>query len=176
MNPKEMERMFTRYKPVARHLAKKYAARTGKPYYDLIDEAEGLLAEIIADWDGRFHYDPAKSKEVSYLYQILNRKLFDLCFRQGCRTKTKNFSVLEPNAGLFEVPARKNKVQEILSMLGEDARILVTTILMAPGDLARDVDLVHLKWGRVAIRSYFVGLQWTPERIDHAWAEVQECL
>lgn len=148
------------------------------PYQELVEEAEGILALMIARWDrgGSTGFDGSKAGPTSWIYRGLYWDLQIYCDRK--RPKERNFSTLGTEENPISLAQKTGWLEGLLSQLGEDARILVTTILFAPSDIAKDIvpNPRSSRRGREAVVSYLRGQGWGLERITSAWSEVEVAL
>lgn len=170
MTHQEQITLYKKFLPLANSLARKAARRHRMPTGELQAEARSLWGKIVAEWPQR--YDPARCGECHWAYQQIYWRLLDFCTRQPARKHEVQMS----NKADFK--AKGNWLPGFLAMLGEDARIVVSTILHAPGEIVEEI----MPRGnrprtrtrtRIALEDYFEdSLGWPMSRFDSAWAEV----
>jgi hypothetical protein len=174
-------KLFDKHLPLTTHLAKRFAKRHFTiPLQEIIDEAQGRLSLVVSRWnqkDGE-GYNHTLCNPTSWIYRELNWHLQTYCQRKRPReNRIKTFSVLERDENPVQLPAKKNWLEGILHSLGEDARIIVGTILSAPREIAEELQPATCGRARIAVREYLVKRKgWSMDRLDMAWKEVSECL
>lgn len=155
-------KLFLQFQPLAYKLAHRFAHRYGLPQTDMEDEALELLGEICAQWtEQNGGFNPTKSKPISWVYNKLFWRLADYCRR---RPREIHFSDISAG-GLMH---RANWLATFCRDLGEDARLLVTTIFNAPNEIAEDV--VCYTYQALAAAG------WQRVRILRCWQEVGAAL
>jgi hypothetical protein len=169
-------RLFTQYQPLTQRMASKFATTYGMDYHQLLEEANGILSVNACLWnsDTASEFDATKSCEMSWIYRGLYWGLMDFCTRK--RDKARSFSSLRPEENPIDAPAKTSRMSTLRQNLGEDARILVETILSAPVEIADDIQTSTRGRARKALRSYFTQRGWDTDRIERAWNEVTTCL
>lgn len=177
MTTDEKTALFNRYRPLAFLLAHKFANRYRIAQGLVEDESLSLLGTVIAQWEsGTKAFNPARSCATSWVYRSLTWSLASYCGNEllgGHRFAARRKRV--GGRALEKLPARTGWFEGIARDLGEDARVLVETIVAAPSEIA--ADLVPRRWrGRAAgsVKSYMQSkMGWSPARLAAAWNEVE---
>jgi hypothetical protein len=160
----EGERRYEQYHRMAWKLAHKIHRRF-RHYSreELLTEAESAI--ILAKG-----YDPNKGAESTWMHNTIYWHLLDYVkagrqVRMVCETDYGE----TPN-----LPARPNRLMNILQDLGQEARELIEVIITAPADIADDVSTATKGRGRIAVREYLLKQGWSPQKLNRAWAEALE--
>lgn len=184
MNPKdtkpgtkpELGARFKQYLPLAYKLAGKLAARYGIPYSTMTDEAESVLAWVVAQWDtpGAYKYKGTCS-HLTWVYRAVYWDLVTFATRKQDRAIP--FSRLGgAEQKPVDLPARESWVRRLLTTLGDDARTVVRVILYAPAEIVEEVAPHAPARSRRAVQRYLAGQGWDGDRVAAAWAEVEVAL
>lgn len=167
MTKQQQITLYQKFLPLANSLARRLARRHKIPIGELQAEARSLWGGIVAEWPEK--YDPAQCGECHWAYQQIYWRLLDFCTRRPH---------VRHEVGMSEKVEFKAKgcwLDSFLKMLGEDARIVVTTILHAPGEIVEEI--MPRTRGRtrtrIALEDYFEDrIGWPMDRFDEAWREV----
>lgn len=168
--------IYRQFLPMATHLAVKFSRRRGLPINEMITEAHSLLGENIARWN-ELGTDPIKAATSStshWVYIKLYYGLQDYIARK--RDRALPMSALERDDNPVQMPAKQPWLGRLCETLGEDARILIDTILHAPSEIADDISSSASRRSREAVRRYLKTHGWTEQRLNMAWTEVEACL
>ena len=181
MTAEEKAALYAQYMPMVCKFGRKYAQIFNIPREEMLDMARSLLAEVVCRQDdagGCWKYDAVKTgcNMTSWMYRKLNWELLTLCknYRKNPTVPISTLTKDESHPVQFAGP--ENWIRQLLVTLGEDARIIVSTILEAPGELYQDLSDNAPKRSRQAVRKYFIRQGWEESRIEHAWEEVAACL
>jgi hypothetical protein len=171
MQPTEVERMFLQYRPMARHIAGRFARRKDLPFEEMVDEAESGLGFRLAMYGDEYLTSPSCS-ESSFCYRSIYWML-----QQSRRYEHHiPFSTVQEEVK-EEWEHKPGWLTTFLRGLGDEARELVNIVIQAPQEIAADVTTATRARGRHAIRNYLRDVMgWPEEKIDRAWAEVRSCL
>lgn len=177
MKDRVMEALFKQHQPMAWRLAERFASLYRRPFGELRDEAESILGLNIAQWfeqNASAFKDNVGTKPSTWIYRGLYWDLTTYCTRK--QSPARPFSTLEKQESPLDHPCRRPWIERMLQELGEDARIVVETILHAPAEIAEDVSTSSRGRARKAVRQYLQVSGWTRQRIEAAWTEVDACL
>lgn len=172
---------FTGHIRLAHQIAARYARTYGLPHGDLVEESETVLGEICSRWwdQTMYGYKSEKCNPTSWIYRLMNWKLLDYCNRRR-RFPVREFSTLGVEEKPLDLPEVEGWFVRLSRTLGEDARILVHTVLFAPAEILDDVVAAR---GRRAVLMRAKGfdavslqLGWSMDRFDRAWDEVAEAI
>jgi hypothetical protein len=188
MTDTEKVKIYNQYLPMVYRMAGRFSRVYGMPFQDMVDEGQSILGRLAATWDsGKFPFDPAKANATSWVYRNLFWDLTTLCSR-ACKNRAIPFSSLEREDRPIDLPSKSSWMDNLLREVGEDAKILLQTILDAPAEITEDVfgvlrgkDSTPYRSRRVdkawdVLQSYLVSCGWEPNRIDAAWHEVEVSL
>ncbi len=163
--------LYHKHIGAVRRVSQTFATNKGLQTNEVFAEAMSLYNELIADWEHK--YDPTRSRPSTRIYFHLFTKLKDLYSRNGAREIP--FSKVAAHE-LHQVRARPDRLA-FLRLLSREARILVDTIINAPGEIIEDMTPKTKRRARNAVRAYMTErLSWPARKLDRAWAEVEECL
>lgn len=181
------EEVFTRYQPLAYKMGAKIAAKYRTiQRQDFMDEAQSILGELAAQWntEGSTYCYNSKVSPSTWIYRNLYWFLTTFAQRKQPKLKAVPFSVLDrDDEKPIDVTDRMGWMENLMRNLGEDAKIIVQTILFAPaeiaedlGDIAKGVDLGRKdsKWW--PFWAYLSRQGWEVDRIKTAWREVEVAL
>ena len=163
-----------RYAPMALALARRFAKRFGRVYFDMEEEAVWTLDHVLARWE--LDYKPRKSAPGTWIYRNIYHALLNACTRAP--RPHVPFSAFETSEGEgFDRPAKMSRVLAVLRDLGTDARLVAETVLYAPSELLDDVTATAKRRTRQAVTQYLAKRHgWAPQRVARAWVEVETCL
>lgn len=181
--------LFKQYLPLAYKLAAKFAAAFPRiDAQDIQNEAVSTLALYTTKWDTNFN--PARSGPLHYLYFNIYTELQTFCLRKQDRAKV--FSAFSREGGKndpqpVDWKARaEHWTERLFRNLGEDAKVVVQTILEAPEEIAQDLTRgarrgkqqeAALHRAGLAVMAYLEGTKgWAPHRVEAAWKEVGQAL
>lgn len=173
MTQDQKSELFLQFKPMVASLANKFSRGNEARYRELCDVGESALGLAITRWAGDDdHYgDKWKSGRVTpltWVYHILRWEMLSYI------RKTDR----HPVAPISENVARQMSkptpwLQRMLSNLGDDARTIVSLIVMAPAELMDEMKLITVRRARKALRQYLAEhCEWDDQRIELAWNEV----
>lgn len=171
----EKSELYNRYLKMAYRLGHKVSGKYNASANEMCEEAVSLLAQICAEWPGK--YDATKSSSCTYIYQCIYHELLNYCTRH--KPRERRFSDIEKDdTKPLQISAKRSRMEDLFQTLSEDARILVTTVLSAPADLIDNItpQARRQKKTRAAICRHMREQGWPPNRICLAWREVSECL
>ena len=162
--------MYEQYLGVAKKVALKLARKNHLPVHQVLDDAVGILGDLVTAWDkpGCFFHDPSRCGASTWVWLKVYWGLKNIYERDASR---------HPFIPVTCDPAAKEQrgFAALLHSLSDDAEVLVSTLLAAPGELA---ELLYKK--RVNPVKIYKALQrdleqkhWTPERVQGAWSEVK---
>ena len=169
MDRDAVERKLIRYKYLIYKLSSKFASRFSMPLEEMREVAEWtLIREFSTRWSEFF--DPALSKEFSFVYQCIYWSLMTHCQTEAATRKLLC-------ADMEDQVARKEPLVELLKDLGEDAQFLVKTVTTdIPNELLQDLSIKTCSRAREGLKKHLAKIGWTARRVSRAWAEVTECL
>lgn len=170
----EMEPLFQKYIPLAHHLAGKFSRVYKLPLPEVQDEAVSIWAATVAEWP--YRYDARKSNPTSWAYRHIYWKLLDHCTRHApTETTFTNLQRDGQRSPIAGIPHKTSWLESLLHTLGEDARIVVNTILFAPAEIVNDI-LPHTT-SRAVVEDYLEDhLDWPMGRVAQAWREVESAM
>lgn len=167
MTKQQQTILYEKFLPLANSLARRLAKRHKIPTTELQAEVRSLWGAIVAEWPER--YDPARCGECHWAYQQIYWRLLDFCTRRPHRRYEVQLSEKT------DFKAKGRWMDGFLKMLGEDARIVVSTILHAPGEIMEEImpKSSPRTRTRIALEDYFEDQAgWSLSRFDEAWREV----
>lgn len=184
LTEQEKTQLFKDHLELAHKMAATNADKFRVPYWEMVDEAERHLGFTIAEWanpDGP-GYDPMPrngriTSVASWVYMALYFE-FQTLARKRQAKPARSFSTLSTEDNPFDAPDKNKSWSEaFLGDLGEDARILVNTIVSAPAEIVGDINVRLGEGNRPRIVNYLIKHKgWSDERVVRAWDEVGECL
>ena len=170
--------LYTGHLALAKHLAMGVARSLKVNYQDAETEAISLLGEIIACWSdsGSRGYNPTRCNPTSWIYRSLYWGLRTHFLRKVGRRMRPATDIDPEGTCIVRAAPPLSWVERLVHNLGADARTLVAIILNAPADLHEILTARRPRRSRDAVRQYLTNQGWSPERVAHAWAEVEEAL
>lgn len=182
LKPEQLAALFNEYKPMARGLANRFARIYAIPHQEVLDEAESNLALLVASWneEGQYGFDPTRgTKRSTWVYRKLTLRL--LTWVNLRRPKLHQpFSMYDSKGGDGEtvefasnIVAKPNRIDSLLRSLGEDAKIVVKTIIAAPDEIADDISEGAKIRSRNTVKQYLRTQGWSVRRVEDAWHEVE---
>lgn len=179
--------IFNQYQEMVYSMASKFSLKFNVNYHDMIDEGMSILGALVTKWDAEGNsskHDPAKSSRTSWVYRALYWDLTTVCTRTN--QKARLFSTLRTEEQKpVDMEGPVSWMEKLMRDLGEDAKILVRTIFMAPAEIVADIAPGTKGKARKAVREYLLKhgtevdgeqVPWSPERLDAAWEEVTVAL
>ncbi len=175
--------LFTLHIPLARRSAWKASRKYGKPFEEMEDEAVSALAVIVTEWDLDTinSYDPKKDAQKNPTGWIHWRIYFAL--ETKYRASKKRVRYMDFTEGTDDVPTcginpqqPQKWIDRVMSDLGEDARIIVSTILHGPAEVMEDMMPRRRLRGRETIVRHLLDNGWDKDRIITAWHEIEAAL
>ena len=166
----EKARLYEQYQPLIYKRAIYHSRKFGKPLEELVEEGRWALSLLICqDWG---EFNPAKSSEMSWIYQRISWKMLDFCTRRRVDT---HLSTLPHAEQSFVAPSHKDKLHEMMINLSREAQTLFRIILTAPGDLAQDLTPATKGRARLAVRAHVARKYgWPPAKVERVWNEVRD--
>lgn len=168
------EQVFNRFQRVVCSVARRIAKRTGRPYYEMTEEAISKLGEMSADWRSVLTFDPKRGVvPCTWIYAKVYYHLLNLC---DARLRRREIDF--PNSpDLDTYTHRPSWFERIASELSSEAVAIIRIVLEAPSEMVRDfMRKKDPARARVALVNHLHQLGWSDEKIDAAWNEVQACL
>jgi hypothetical protein len=165
--------LFKQHLPLAQHHAAKFAAKYRIPLADVVDEAQSILGTTIAQWDSPHrpdHYNPECANPTSWLYRRIYWGLLTWCTRK--QPEYKLFGGMGDACRPEQWAGREGWLDTFLHNLGDDARVVVRTLVAAPATIAADVGANKRTRTRKAVTGYLVQQGWATARVDRAFNEV----
>jgi hypothetical protein len=173
---------FTQYLPMAHKFAHRFAARQQLPLRDMIDEAESALSEICTRWDdGTWyrHFNPKRGcNETSWMYRAIYFELLTVVTANKGQYQGLNRNAAPLDAAKAS-SAKRRWIDELLKTVGDDAKVIATTILFAPEEIADDIALGAsglAAWAEYGVREYLESQGWPKVRVTVAWDELREAV
>lgn len=192
VSDKRMEKEFKRYQNIARKLASKFSHEYRKPYHQMVEVAEYALA---LELFGRMLFDKNHgAKKSSWLYTVIFFHLKQVCTRGvhpcpkypgSMQVRIREWVPEIPFSSLkkedlesIDPEQKPSMVSKLFSDLGEEARLMVRTVLEAPNELKELITTGRgVRAAREAVRTYMIDeLDWTTDEVDKIWSEIQEGL
>lgn len=168
--------IFTGHLPLARQMASRFSKKYGLPLTTVLDEAQSILALVVARWDaggGRGYVAECGCNKTSWIWRALYWDLLTFCTRGNKHHKRERES-----ESIYTAPARFNWLERFYRNLGEDARIVCETILFAPAEIIDDItaNAGHSYRNRAyrAVWAHLRAKGWAEERVELAFAEIED--
>ncbi len=118
-------------------------------------------------------YDPKKSELSTWVQKSAWGQMKNFCIN----VKMHRDIATEKDSSVFFHMEQKNWLPNFLRELSEDAHLLATATLEAPGQLNDVIRQTAPKTSQKALRRYMKDvLKWDNIRINIAWKEVSACL
>jgi hypothetical protein len=172
--------LFTGHRKLACKLGNWAAAKYGIDRDSACDEALETLGDIIAVGNLPDPINPAPGdtrKMTSWLYLQLRYRLMTRYGRKTGRSVAAHpFSAIESDDRPLDPSAKRSWLEGLLQNLGDDARVIVSTIFNAPSDIAEDMCVRRRGRARDHVRRALENQGWDEDRICNAWMEVAACL
>jgi hypothetical protein len=169
LTPAQIEEKFIKYKRMAMKIAANMSRRFDISYDELADESLSILGLALSNnWVCYLH-----AGECTWVYKHIYWPLLTYCTR--ARPTDIPFSVLDGDDGEpFDHPAKPNRICNLLRELGEDARIVVDTIIHAPTEIADDLDITSgCQRAKAAVARHLAETEgWFSFQIKAAFTEV----
>lgn len=121
-------------------------------------------------------YDPKKSCLSTHIYRIAWHRMSN-----HCRNKDRVHHTLidfQDEERPFDVPAKAEFwLTRLCSEISDEAKALIQIVLEAPEELGDTLRTSAPLTSAKALRAYMIdALDWTPEKVDTVWREVELCL
>lgn len=171
--PEEKERLFKKYRGLICRLAYRFSVIYGRPYDELVDQAEfDLISYICEHWANKFN--PKISTEGTWAYQMIYYGLMNQCTRK--QKVDVPFSVYDEDRSI-DIVDTEGWAKKLMAELGEEARFLVKTILHAPAEILDDMSPTTRYRARKAVKKHLRTTErWSQAKLNRIWAEVEACL
>lgn len=164
---------FRQFIPLAHRIAGIMHLRYGIPSDELHDEAESILGRIAVEW---VDPDSTGCKAMTLVYRQLRWRLTEYCTRK--QPKYFTFSSIKKQDGstqLLQIGSPPTFLENLLKVLSVDAKVVVQTILFAPGEIVEDV--LENTSAQSVIRNFIEDYHgWSQERLAKAWNEIEVAL
>lgn len=174
-------RLFLQYQKMAFKLANGFSAQN--PHISLTDfedEALSLLGQTVALWgdpSGKGYVPEAGTSPQTWLYRQIFWGLGDFVRRgQGREHPVGMIEDEEETRSTRTAEAKPGFLGRFLSMIGDDAKTIIETILFAPADIIDDIQGNAPVRTRRAVEGYFEDAGWDKTRFARAWAEAEAAL
>jgi hypothetical protein len=164
--------VYERFQKMACKAAWRLHITTGLPYDELQAEATGILALKSVEWKTT----EAKVSACTFIYRNLWWGLIAYCRKN--KTAQNTISLGTAPAAHRRLVTSKGYVESLWETIGEEARVVLSTIVNAPAEIADDVARAarNRAKARAAVKDYLVKQGWDPLRFHAAWREVAACL
>lgn len=178
LSSQELAVLFEENIQLAERIAFKFSRKYDIWQEALQEEALSLLGIIIARWhvggEGQAPYN-GKASPKTWIYRILWWQLQTWVRRQTKPCST--FTFLSTDETEFEPAAQTTFLQRILHEVGEEAAVLINTLVHAPIELVDEIRGSAKQQTKKSVRSYLENtLGWHPNDVTRAWKEVEACL
>jgi hypothetical protein len=180
----EQETLFLQYRDLARNLASQISKKFHRPYAELQDEAEHILADTIcAKW---VFYDRSLAKPITWLYQRIYWGL-----TKYCNDKKNRHTPLPPTLNNFSygtTPLHNQRTTplglggdgwwlKIVNEVEEEGKELLEIIICEiPKAVREELRARYPQRARTIVARHLVSAGWSDEKIERAWAQVDEVL
>jgi hypothetical protein len=168
-------KLLEEFDDLATTLTKKFAAIHSLDWDDLISYVRFTILR-----DGIL-YDPKKSTRRTWAYQYIYWGCIECQHRRNKEPKTVPLtSPTERGVEEEYLPQKTSHsdwLDKVMEEMSEEGKHLIRITLLAPEELAELINVKTKVRSQKAIRSYLINeLDWPVEKVDRAWAEVQEAL
>jgi hypothetical protein len=177
MTDQQKSKLFVQYLPMVKKLAWRFAHGNPRHYQELLDLGEHTLGYALTKWAGsndRCSCGGEKQiNRTSWIYRNLRWGMLSH-IRRECKRPT----VALPKDGSTKLHSKPTSwIQNLVMELGDDARTVVSLVLMAPAELAEEMEVRTCARARTALRTFLEEkLGWNDNRVETAWEEVAACL
>lgn len=176
MTQDQKAEIFQQFQPMVTSLAKKLARGNQARFQELCVEGASKLGLAIAEWAGdndrcSASFRGTRTARSTWCYHILYWAMLTHIRKMD---RHPVVSAEECGEAGRELRAKQTPwLQRVFSDLGEDARTIVSLIVMAPVELMDEMRVATARRARTAVWTYLSQqYDWDEERIESAWSEV----